>query len=168
MKNVMLILAGVVIGVVVLGVAGLAYAQVQGPSGGYFGPGMMGGYGRGMMGGYRQGMMGGSGYGPMHTYMVEAFAEGLGLTAEELQEKIEAGSSMWEIAAAEGLSEDEISALMLSARSTALEEAVAAGALTQEQADWMNQHMAQMLAAGMKPGACHGAGGGRWNQPADE
>lgn len=170
MKNILLVLAGILIGVVVLGVAGFAYAQVQDPPGAQFlqgyGQGMMGGAGRGMMGGYGRGMMGSGGYGPMHTYMVDAFASALGMTSEELQAKIEAGETMWQIAQAQGLSDEEISALMLGARSDALQKAVEAGALTQEQAEWMTAHMQQ---SGMTPGFCHGAGGGqrgagwRWN-----
>ena len=170
MKNILLVLAGILIGVVVLGVAGFAYAQVQTPPDAQFpqgyGPGMMGGGGRGMMGGYGRGMMGNGTYGPMHTYMVDALASALGMTSEELQAKIEGGETMWQIAQAQGLSDEEISALMLAARSDALQKAVEAGALTQEQADWMTAHM---QASGMTPGFCHGAGGGqrgpgwRWN-----
>jgi hypothetical protein len=164
MKNVMLVLAGILIAVVAFGVAGFAYAQTQNPPDQFpqgYGLGMMGSYGRGMMGGYGGGMMRNGAYGPMHTYMVDAFAEALGIAPEELQAKIEAGETMWQIAQAQGLSDEELSALMLEARSDALQKAVEAGALTQEQANWMTQHMQQ---SGMTPGTCHGAGGGwRWN-----
>jgi|SRR3990172_304914 len=160
MKNIMLVLAGVIIGVVALGVVGFAYAQVQNPPDAQFaqgyGPGMMGGLGRGVMSGYRLGMMGDGNYGPMHTYMVDSFAAALGLTPEELQTRIDAGESMWQVAQSQGLSDEEISALMLEARGEALQKAVAAGALTQEQANWMITHMQQ---SGMSPGFCHGAGG---------
>ena len=160
MKNIMLVLAGALIGVVALGVVGFAYAQVQNPPDeqlpqGY-GPGMMGRLGRGMMGAYGPAMMRDGNYGPMHTYMVDSFAAALGLTSEELQAKIEAGETMWQVAQDQGLTDEEISVLMLTARTEALQKAVDAGALTQEQADWMNTHMQQ---SGMGSGFCHGAGG---------
>ena len=171
MKNVLLVLAGILVGVVALGVVGFAYAQVQNPPDSQFpqgyGAGMMGGAGRGMMGGYGSVMMGNGTYGAMHTYMVDAFASALGMTSADFQAKIEAGETMWQIAQAQGLSDEEISTMMLTARSDALQKAVEAGVLTQEQADLMNEHM---QGSGMTPGFCHGAAGGgqrgsgwRWN-----
>ena len=79
---------------------------------------------------------------------------------------------MWQVAEAQGFSQEEIQEKMLAARTQALEAAVAAGALTQEQADWMSQHMGQRGANGMGPGNCPGMGGAgnarrgpgwRWN-----
>jgi hypothetical protein len=162
---------GMVIAVVALGAAGLVYAQTQTPPApGY---GMMGGGYGGMMGRGFGGMMGGYGlasdgpgsYGPMHQYMLDAFAEALGLDAETLQERLEAGETMWQIAEAQGFSQDEFATLWTEAHAAALEQAVADGVITQEQADWMAQHMAQRQAAGFGPGSGHctgaGPGGGR-------
>lgn len=167
-----ILLTGAILSVIVLalGAAGLAFAQGRTPTppGTGYGPGMMGG----SRGGY--GMMGGAGsYGPMHTYMVAAFAEALGLEASEVQTRLAAGDTMWDIAAEQGLSAEEISAVMIAARQAALEQAVADGAITQEQAEWMAQHMAQRQGTGFGPGACHGQGGGpggrgpgwRWQNP---
>ena len=147
-----ILIFGAVLGVVLLalGVAGYVYAQSQTPTPanpGYgYGRGMMGGYGRGMMGG-GYGMMGGWGqgnYGPMHDYMIPALAEKLGLTAEELQARIDGGETPYQVAQAKGLSDEEIRNLFQAAHAEALDAAVAAGAITQEQADWMSQHMQQM------------------------
>jgi hypothetical protein len=145
--------------------AGTAYAQTQNPPApGY--RGMMGGYGTqdgryggyGMMGGF--GMMGAGGYGPMHDDMVDALAEALNLSPEEIQSRIEAGETPWQIAQAQGLSDEEIQQLMLEAHDKALEAAVEAGTLTQEQADWMDQHMESMWSAdGAGFGGCHGSAG---------
>jgi hypothetical protein len=171
MKKILWISALALIAVAVLGVAGFAYAQTQTPPDApLFGFGMMrrnGGFGPGMMRGWGQ-----AGYGPMHTYMVETFAEALGLTPEELQARLDDGETMYTIAQAQGLSDEEFSTLMVEARTKALEDAVADGVLTQEQADWMVQHMAQMQASGFGPGNCpmhngaNGQGRGpgwRWN-----
>jgi Protein of unknown function (DUF2680) len=121
---------------------------------------MMGGQygGYGMMGGF--GMMGAGNYGPMHQYMVEALAEALKLTPEEVQSRIDGGETPWQIAQSQGLSQDQIQQLMLDAHDKALDKAVEAGLLTQEQADWMDQHMESMWSGdGTGFGGCHGANG---------
>jgi hypothetical protein len=48
---------------------------------------------------------------------------------------------------------------MFSAHETVLENAVSDGWLTQEQADWMNEHMNQMW-----DGEYNHCGGGSWNE----
>lgn len=178
-----ILIFGAVLGVVVLalGVAGYVYAQSQTPTpanpGNGYGYGMMGGNGRGMMGG-GYGMMGNWGngnYGPMHDYMIPALAEKLGLTAEELQARIDGGETPYQVAQSLGFSEAEISDLFLAAHDAALDAAVAAGVITQAQADWMDQHMELMWQNGGPGfGGCHGGygqngaqgrgPGGRWNR----
>lgn len=170
----LIVIAAVVLAVsVALGAAGFAFAQTQTPGNpanpnrqgmmgrwgqqDSYGPGMMGrGAGRGM----GPGMMGGAsrdGTGPLHSYMLNAFAQALGLTPEELQAQLDAGETMWTVAEAQGLSADEITALMLDARTSALNQAVADGVITQEQADWMIQRMGQ--GGGYGPGGCPMHGG---------
>jgi len=173
MKKLLIAGAVLALAIVALGTAGLVYAQTQTPPTPTFpgyGPGMMGGRG-GMMGGYQSGS-----FGPMHEYMVEAYAGAFGITVEELQERLVGGENMWQIALSLGFSEEEIPGLMTAAHTQALNEAVEAGVLTSEQADWMIQHMAQRQAQGFGQGAggCGGFGGrmanggrmmwgGRWN-----
>jgi hypothetical protein len=125
-----------------------AYAQAQTPTAPGYPYGMMGGYG---MWGGGFGMMGGYGYGPMHTYMVEGLAEALNLQPEDLQKRLEAGETPWQIAQSQGLSNEQIQQVMLEAHDKALDAAVKAGFLTQQQADWMDQHMEQMW-GGNQPG----------------
>ncbi len=171
MKKILLITLGVLgVAAIALGVAGFAYAQTQTPPPTTypFGGGMMGGWG-----GYGAAMMGrwGGGFAPLHAYMINAFAEALDLTPEELQAQLAAGETMWSIAEAKGLSAAEFADLMLKARTQALNQAVADGVITQAQAEWMIQRMQQMQAAGFGPGNCpmhFGAGfgpgpAGRWN-----
>jgi hypothetical protein len=149
------------IAMLVLGAAGaigvVAYAQSSTPTP-YpgFGPGMMGG--RAMMGGWGSGS-----YAPMHDTMLQAVAEALGMQPDELQERLANGETMWQIAEAQGLSADEFRSLMSDARSKALEKAVADGVITQEQADWMQDHIDYMWenGFGLGGGPCDGGWGGR-------
>lgn len=94
-------------------------------------------------------MMGwGGNFGPMHETMLNTLADALDLTPEELEARHDAGETFWEIAEAEGLSAEEIQELMFSAHDVALEDAVANGWLTEEQAEWMDSHMQQQMLEG--------------------
>jgi hypothetical protein len=173
MKKIVLVLAGVVVLFAVFGAVGFAYAQTQTPPDEDAPSATAPGWG--MMGRSGGGMMRGTGFGPMHEYMEQALAARLGLTEEVIEDKLAAGESMYSIAQAQGLTDAEISDLMLAARDEALKAAVTAGTLTQEQADRMLQHMQQMGGSGMGAGGCgggYGAGahlrmpmGRQFNQP---
>jgi hypothetical protein len=181
MKKFFIIGSIIAVALIALGVAGLTSAQAQNPPtpqpypgnqpNQYTpGQGMMGGWRgqdaarqAGMLGwraGFRQGMMGGfaRGYaqgtiGPMHEYMIEALAAKLNLTTSDLQAKINAGERPYDIAKAQGLTVAQFQELMEQAHDEALKAAVAAGALTQEQAEAMDKRMEQMRQNG-------GIGGG--------
>jgi hypothetical protein len=151
--------------VLALGIAGVVYAQTQDPPSppnpGY-GPGVMGGrggYGR-MMGGFHSG-----GQGLLHPYMVEAFAKALDIDPADLQAQLDAGETLAQIAADQGISQEAFGELWIQARTEAINAAVADEVITQAQADWMIERMAQRQAAGYGPGsaACDGSGraGGR-------
>jgi len=135
----------------VLVAAGTVYAQSPEPptqpQNGWGMGRMMRAQGRGMMGDQS---------GPLHDFMISAFAEKLGMSAEELNAALAEGKTMWQIASEKGLSTDEIVTLKQEARSAAVEKAVASGALSQEQADWMQERMQQRRAGG-------GYGRGCWN-----
>lgn len=173
MKKVVFVVVGILVLSFLFGAAGFAYAQTQNPPDGETPYGVT--PGRGMMGRFWQsGMMGNGSYGPMHEYMEQALAAKLGMSEEEIEEKLASGETMWSIAQAQGLADEEIFDLMLSARDEALKAAVAEGTLTQEQADWMAQHMQQGRGNGFGAGHCGGGFGqggaqrmpGRWfNQP---
>jgi len=171
MKKLVLIgIAVTVFAVAALSIAGFAYAQtVTPPSPGYpAGAGMMRGWGRGDSGPGMMGRWDRDGDGPMHPYMLNAFAEALGITPDEIQAKLADGETMYTIAQAQGLSDEEFTSLMLEARSQALTQAVTDGSITQEQADWMNQRMQQMQENGYGPGNCpmHSGGFGPGRGPA--
>ena len=153
--NKKLIVVGVLsLVVLTLGLAGYAYAQGQSsPPDEYpYGPDMMDGYGGhvdemmgsgyGMMGSGMMGWQGGEG--PMHEGMIASLAESLDLSPQEIEASHDGGESIWEIAAAEGLTDEEIRQLMFSTHDAVFTEAMNEGLLTSDQADWMNDHMNQM------------------------
>jgi hypothetical protein len=140
MKKTMLILA--VLGVVALslGAAGLVYAQAQTPQGtGQGGPGPRS-HGQ---------------EGPLHDYMVDAMADVLNLQPSELESRLSNGETFYQIALSQGLTANQIPDLMNQARDNALKAAVADGAITQEQADWMQQHGLMHNGFGPGNGSCH-------------
>lgn len=155
MKKTLIFVAVIGIFAIALGVVGFAYAQDDDPETKPWG-------GRGWHG---QGMMGRWGYdddgdgkaGPMHDSMHAAIAEALGLTVEELDAAHDEGKTAWDIAEEQGLGEEEFSTLMFDARSSALQQAVADGSITQEQADWMQSRWDDMYENGYGPGSgwCH-------------
>jgi hypothetical protein len=138
------------------------------------GPGMMGrGAGSGMMGrggvgpGYMwdgghmwdddfdgdwpgYGMMGGAYQDEMHA----AIADALGMSVEELEQAMwEDGKTIWQLADEQGISQDEFLAAMQDAHDSVLAQMVADGVISQEQADWMSEHMAE---GPYGPGNCPG------------
>lgn len=160
MKKTFVVLAVIGIAVLSLGIAGYAYAQSETPPS----PNNPNRYG--MMGGRGLGMMGWTGQeGPMHETMVKAFAEALNLSPEEIEARHDAGETLWDIAVSEGLSPEDIQELMSASHDAALQEAVKAGWLTPEQAEWMDGHMNQMW-GGNYSNHCGGIGyspGGWWH-----
>lgn len=84
-------------------------------------------------------MGGGGGTGVLHDEMVAALASRLGLSAEDLQARLDNGETVPQIAQAQGLSAEQTTTLMRDAMQDALEAAVASGDITQEQADRMSQ-----------------------------
>jgi hypothetical protein len=109
--------------------------------------------------------------GPMHEAFFGALAAGLGITEEDLEDRLQSGESLSEIADAEGLSDDELDSLLSEANEASLQAAVDQGFLTQEQADWMAEHMPLMRGTRgwmMMPGfqsALRRGGMWRWISP---
>lgn len=75
--------------------------------------------------------------GPMHTFMVVEFAKTLDLNVNDINTRLAAGESMYDIALSAGVSADEFPAVMTEVRANALAAAVKANVITQEQADRM-------------------------------
>ncbi len=74
--------------------------------------------------------------------MGEAFAEALGISVEELEAAIAEEQTPCEIVEAQGLDAAEVWDATASARQELLQQAVADGLLTQRQADWISERMA--------------------------
>jgi hypothetical protein len=165
MKKILLVSALVIVAIVALGVAGYAYAQSQTPASYPYGQEMMGG--RGGMWGGRGGMMDKSDNedGVLHDDMINAIAEAFDMTPADLQARLDAGDTCWTIAQEKGLSQDDFNTLMKDTRTKALQQAVADGVITQQQADWMLEHMNQMWNFGDDSGGCQGGGMGRGRGP---
>ena len=169
MKRTLIIVAAVVVALVIFG-AGFAFAQYQSVAAAGYGPGGMMMDGRGGRGGY----------GPMHDYVEQALAEKLGLTEEKVEEQLAAGKTMAQIALDNGVAEADLQTAMTDVHKAAFAKAVAAGVMTQAQADAMLQNMntrwadgmpclnggqpGQGYGSGMMGGGRGGRGGGRWNQ----
>ena len=79
-----------------------------------------------------------AGTGILHDGMVSYLADQLGLTAVDIDARLASGETMYTIALDAGYAAEDIPALLTDARSAALDQAVADGLLTQDQADWMS------------------------------
>jgi hypothetical protein len=74
--------------------------------------------------------------------MHQALADSLGLSVADLDKQLwEDGSNIGDIMSQQGLTEEELKAAVNDAESAAIEGSVTDGTLTQDQADWLNQHM---------------------------
>ncbi|MGK5510046.1 hypothetical protein [Brevibacillus formosus] len=84
----------------------------------------------------------------------------LKLDADKLQEELKADKSLAAIAEAQGVSVDDLVALLVKQQETKLKEAVTAGKLTQEQADKMNENASKRVKE-MVQNTHHGRGPGK-------
>ena len=75
--------------------------------------------------------------GLLHDAMIAAFAEALDLSVDELNTRLSEGETMAEIALSTEMTIEDFRTLMLDVRAQVLDQAVADGTLTQEQADWL-------------------------------
>lgn len=150
MKKLIVIIA--VVFVATLATAGFVYAQTANPNSPI--PGWMQGMHSQMMGGNFAGMS------VMHDAMVQALADKLGISVADLNSQLSSGKTMWQIAQAKGWTQEQFRAWMVDTFKTTLQKLVADGKLTQQQADWMNSHMSQMIENGYGPGNCLGTGTG--------
>ena len=144
--NLVKIFVVAVVAVLTLGAVSVAYAQTPAPEAGTgYGSAWMGASGsRGNMGAGRMAV----GDGILHEYLIAAYAEKLNIPVADLEARLSQGETMSQIAASTGMTFDQFRTLMVEARSQAIDQAVAAGTLTQEQADWMKLRGAGQMAGG--------------------
>jgi len=106
-------------------------------------------------------MMNGSmpnGEGPLHIFMVTEFAKQLDLNVNDVNTRLAAGESMYDIALSAGVTAEEFPAVMTEVRAAALDAAVAANVITQEQADWMKTRGSGQGGMMNGDGTCDGTG----------
>jgi hypothetical protein len=108
-------------------------------------------------GGGRGPMMQNGEQGPLHTFMVTEFARKLNLNVNDINTRINAGETMYSIALSAGVTAEEFPAVMTEVRSNALDAAVKANVITQEQADFMKTRGFGQ-GGGMGNGNCTGTG----------
>lgn len=176
MKKLILIGLGFILAVAVFGVAGYAYAQTQEPpesetTESTIFPHGRGGWGRGaqagMMGSdadFAPGGMMGFGLdegetGPLHDYVWPAIAEAFGLSDEQIEAFEIVRETIQGIRA--DLSQEEIRDTMRQAMTTAIENALEDGAITEEQAEQWLERLEQMQGL---PGMPFGGRGGNFRQ----
>jgi hypothetical protein len=99
---------------------------------------------RGRLQAMGQGSQGLQREGPVHDYLVAQVAELLDLTVEEVDGQLAQGNTLVEIAGAQGIAAEDVPELLSEAWTGALAAAVEDGVLTQEQADWMEEHPAML------------------------
>lgn len=85
--------------------------------------------------------------------MVEAVSEALGVEPAELRDRLAAGESIAEIAEAEGITLEAVTDAVVAAHRDRLDQAVADGRLTQEQADELAARFAERIDALVERGA---------------
>jgi len=99
----------------------------------------------------------GGGMGPGYATAQQAIADTLGLTTEQLQQERAAGKTVAELAQEKGLALEQIQNAVRTAREATVEDALAAGKMTQERAQVMLQQMEENQA---RAGECDGTGNG--------
>lgn len=132
--------------------ADLAFAQ--GPTPSAPGYGCWGGWGRG------------GGWGWHGMGLMDALAKLTGLEPANLYAELQEGKTLLEVAQAHGVSAEQLVEAALAARAEVLQQRVEGGYLTQEQADWMLEHMREEMLEHLEAGVSPGLGCGRFGQSA--
>lgn len=110
--------------------------------------------GQGENGGFERG---GKKDGPLHDLFLENIAEALGISSNDLVARLEAGEKLHDVAADFGYEGDELKALFTSVREETIEEALATGLITEEQAE--KAQVGGGRKGGDRPGGGHPGGG---------
>lgn len=87
-----------------------------------------------------------------------SLAAALGIEPVDLAARLDAGETFSQIALSLGLDPTTISDILVQARTDALDQAVADGLITQDQADWVASRGNQNPAASYEDGICDGTG----------
>ena len=96
--------------------------------------------------------------GVLHEALVAAFADALGLPADEIETRLADGETMAEIALSTGMSLEDFRILMDEVRQEVVEKALADGILTEEQAAWFAARSARRFGSARMSGTGQGRG----------
>jgi hypothetical protein len=107
-----------------------------------------------------RGAMAGGGAGVLHSYIVDAAADALQIDAAAIDQRLQDGETLRDIALSAGIAADDLPAFLEGIHSAAVEAAVADGALTDEQASFMARRMQLRAGAGYGTGDCPMGGQG--------
>ena len=144
-----LLISGILVLLLTLGGATIVFAQDENPQtedpAVWYG---CGGMGRGMMGDW-------NGDSAMHELYFGLLAENLGLSTDELEQKLQDGQTLQEVALELGWTEDDFSEMFAETHTSALKQAVEEGILTQEQANWMSERFSARTSSSMFSGTHH-------------
>ncbi|OQY32883.1 MAG: hypothetical protein B6243_06995 [Anaerolineaceae bacterium 4572_5.2] len=156
MKKLLLILVGVGITLTALAGVGFAFAQGSTPPP-VSNPQMPDGFGG------RGNRLGQIEDNPLHDLMTAAMADIFGLTVDEFETMRENGETLWTLAEAQGLTQEEFQAefqaKITEARENALQQAVEDGLISQERADQMRSRWENARGSKRGPGrgSCQGS-----------
>lgn len=112
--------------------------------------------------GMRGGGRGGWGRGQHGMGLIDALAELTGQEPADLYAELQEGKTLLEVAQAHGVSADQLVKAALASRAEVLQQRVEDGYLTQEQADWMLEHMEEEMLEHLEAGVSPGFGCGRF------
>jgi hypothetical protein len=99
--------------------------------------------------------------GLLHDYMEKALADKLGIDVTTVAAQFDAGKTIVQIALDNGIAQADLPAFIADVRTTAINAALAAGVITQAQADRMLRMAARGMGRGMMyGGSAAGAGAG--------
>ena len=119
--------------------------------------------------GMHGGRWGGWGRGWHGMGLIDALAELTESEPADLYAELQEGQTLLEVAQAHGISAEELVKAAIASRAEVLQQRVEAGYLTEEQADWMLEHMREEMLEHLEAGTSPGFGCGRFgDQPAPD
>jgi hypothetical protein len=99
----------------------------------------------------------------MYDLMIEAFADALGMTADEIEAQLLAGETIYQIAVYAGYDVDTFPTLMQEVHAAVVDKALAEGLITEEQAEWMKEKSSGM-SSGLQMGYSGSLGSGAYGE----
>jgi opacity protein-like surface antigen len=96
----------------------------------------------------------GAGYGLMHDELVSALAEATGANAEDIEARLDAGETLFEIAESYGYTVESFTELMTTVRTQVREEMISEGLMQGFGGRWASDDVSGNFGAGIGTGIC--------------